>query len=114
MIDPFEEIERLRQRLNKLMKHFWEPWAEPVVRGVEWFPVDVVGTPESVEIFGSKREERKEVEESVLRAERKYGTCRRYISLLVEVEPESAGAKLEHECLRLGLRSLDLSERLER
>lgn len=124
--DPFEElideIERMRKRMKKLFKTFPSMRAE-----LETFPVDVYESDEeliiradlpgfekdeisvkvfedSVDIRAAKKERVEEKREGYYRAERRFGAVRRVIPLPVEVEPESAKAKLEKGVLEIRVR----------
>ncbi|MCD6402940.1 MAG: Hsp20/alpha crystallin family protein [Candidatus Aenigmarchaeota archaeon] len=126
--DPFEEIERMRKRLDRLaermLRNVWEPFKEEsrvVIRG---FPVDVSETEDeliiraelpgfskddvnikmtenTLEISAHKKEEKREQQETYLRMERRVGAVRRFLSLPVEVDPETAKAKMENGILEI-------------
>jgi HSP20 family protein len=133
--EPFEEIERMRKRMEKLMKSFWYglPLAEEVEKG---FPVDIVETEDeviiradlpgfkkdeisirasedSVEISAKRKEEKVEKEERFFRAERRVGVARRYLTLPTEVDVETAKTSFENGVLEIRFKKKRPSKKLK-
>ncbi len=123
--NPFRELARLEQELNKLFNEFIPAQR---VEGVAVAPiiprVDVYETEDKViveaEIPGVKKEdievkvkdnnviirgeikrEEEKQDKNFFKAERFYGKFERVIPLMVEVKPEEAKAKIENGILRL-------------
>ncbi|MFP4115614.1 MAG: Hsp20/alpha crystallin family protein [Candidatus Aenigmatarchaeota archaeon] len=121
--DPFKELEEMQERMNKLMKNFWErgPRAAGTMRG---FPVDVReenGTmvveadlpgisKENVAVKArdnrlmiSAQEEKEEQEESenYYRRERSKRGLKRTVALPEGVKEEEAEAEMEDGVLRV-------------
>jgi|Deesub1362B_J571_1020462.scaffolds.fasta_scaffold34942_1 HSP20 family protein len=134
--DPFEEIERMHRRLHRLMREVWKPLREeePLVE-VRGFPVDIAETADeiivradlpgfdkadiklkvaerSVDIVAAKREERKEVTETMIRAERRVGTLRRYLTLPIEVDPKSTKATFDRGVLEVRIKKVKPAKRV--
>ncbi len=123
--DPFKEIEDMQERMNKLVKDFWQrgPRAAGTMRG---FPVDVhedngnivvkadlpgvkkenvaVKARENQLMISCKEEGKKEVrEENYYRRERKRTGMQRTITLPEEVKSEEAEAEMEDGVLKIRL-----------
>ncbi|RUM60138.1 MAG: Hsp20/alpha crystallin family protein [Persephonella sp.] len=123
--NPFRELARIEQELNKLFNEFVPAQK---VEGVAIAPiiprVDVYETEDKViveaEIPGVKKEdievkvkdnnviikgeikrEEEKQDKNFFKAERFYGKFERVIPLMVEVKPEEAKAKIENGILRL-------------
>ena len=123
--NPFRELARIEQELNKLFNEFIPAQK---VEGVAVAPiiprVDVYETDDKViveaEIPGVKKEdievkvkdnnviikgeikrEEEKQDKNFFKAERFYGKFERVIPLMVEVKPEEAKAKIENGILRL-------------
>ncbi len=123
--NPFRELARLEQEINKLFNEFVPAQrAENVVVAPILPKVDVYETEDKViveaEIPGVKKEdievkvkdnnvvikgeikrEEEKQDKNFFRAERFYGKFERVIPLFVEVKPEEAKAKIENGILRL-------------
>lgn len=122
--DPFEEIERMRKRMRRAMQGFLLPVREEFLEGT--FPIDVleskdgseiivkadlpgfdkedVGirvTENSIEIKARHKEKKIEKTERMYRAERSYGELKRYLTLPVEVKPETAKASMKNGVLEV-------------
>jgi HSP20 family protein len=123
--DPFKELEDMQERMNKLMKSFWErgPQIAGTARG---FPVDVKEdngnlvveadlpgvSKENIAvkvkdnrlvISGQEEEEREEESENYYRRERSRRGVSRTITLPEDVKNEEAKAKMEDGVLRVTL-----------
>jgi len=123
--NPFREIARLEQELNKLINEFIPAAAKSEVTVGQIIPrVDVYETEDKViieaELPGVKKEdievkikdnnviirgeikrEEEKQDRNYFRAERFYGKFERVIPLMVEVKPEEAKATMENGILRL-------------
>ena len=136
--DPFEEIERLQRRINWLMRRMMEPLRVPVKELREtWmyesFPIDLKDTgkelileadlpgfekdeikinltEDSIEITASKKKEEKEVTETMYRKERIKGMMRRFITLPVKVDPESAEAEFKNGVLTIRMKKKEIKK----
>ncbi len=130
--DPFEEMDRLYRRLHEMMRRAWEPVREPWTRfRNEWryaeFPVDISETnselvlhadlpgfekdeikvrvtEDTIDISAKKREEKKEVSETMYRRERMVGAVRRFITLPVTVDPENVKAEYKNGVLTVRMK----------
>ncbi|MFP4116813.1 MAG: Hsp20/alpha crystallin family protein [Candidatus Aenigmatarchaeota archaeon] len=123
--DPFKEIEDMQERMNKLVKDFWQrgPRAAGTMRG---FPVDVreengnivvkadlpgvdkenvaVKARENQLMISCKEEGERQVQkENYYRRERKRSGMKRTITLPEEVESEKAEAEMEEGVLEITL-----------
>lgn len=121
--DPWEELERMRRRLNLLMKKVWMP-IEEEVEALRSFPVDIKETDEdliieaelpgfeksevtvkatenTLEIAARHKEKKIEEGERVFRAERKYGALSRFLTLPVPVDYEKAKAEMKDGILKI-------------
>lgn len=121
--DPFKELEDMQERMNKLMKNFWErgPKLAGTARG---FPVDVKEEDDNLlveadlpgiskeniavkvkdnQLMISAQEEKEEKEESenYYRRERSRRGLQRTISLPDEVKGEEAKAEMEDGVLKV-------------
>jgi HSP20 family protein len=134
-IDPFEEMERMHRRIHRLIQRMWggvwEPFREEVIRPVieREFPIDIAETTDelivradlpgfdkedvclkvtetSLDLAAKKKVEKKEVTETMIRAERRAGTLRRVITLPTEVDPDSAKATFERGVLEVRLKKV--------
>lgn len=116
--DMFEELARMRRRIDRLMKTVWEPIEtipvdisetedEVIVRadlpGFSKDEVAVKATENTLEIEAEHKEKKVEKTEKVYRAERKYGRVSRLITLPVAVDYEGAKAKMENGVLTVRL-----------
>jgi HSP20 family protein len=129
--EPFEEIERLHKRIHELMRRVWEPFRELrlEIPEIAYFPVDIAETPEEIvvradlpgfekedvrlrvsertlEIEAGRKEVKKEVTETMIRAERRVGALRRSIALPTEVDPETAKASMERGVLEVRVKKV--------
>jgi HSP20 family protein len=119
--DIFDELVRMRRRIERLMKSFG---SVATFEEVESFPVDISetkneiivradlpgfskeevsvrATENSLEIEAKRREKIEERGEKFYRVERKVGSFRRLISLPVEVEADKAKARLKDGVLEV-------------
>ncbi|MFB6215453.1 MAG: Hsp20/alpha crystallin family protein [Candidatus Aenigmatarchaeota archaeon] len=123
--DPFEELEKMQKRMNRLMRDFWERGPEmagfsrkvPVdlketngeilieadLPGFDKDEISVKAKENRVEISAQKKEERKEKDEDFYRHERRSNKVRRSISLPEEVEAEKSQAEMESGVLKIKL-----------
>ncbi len=123
--DPFDELEEMQKRMNKLMKNFWErgPKAAGTMRG---FPVDIreengklvvtadlpgvkkediaVKARENQLMISCKEEGEKEIsEENYYRRERSKKGMKRTVTLPEEVKSDEAKAEMEDGVLKVTL-----------
>lgn len=128
--EPWEELEYMRRKMNRLMRRMWEPVSEEIVEPLSRFgsfPVDVSETEDeivvkadlpgfektdiaikvtenSIDISAQRKEEKKEKTETMFRAERRYGAVRRALTLPAEVKPESSRAEFKNGVLEVRLK----------
>ncbi len=121
IFDPFEEIRRIQERLNRLFEDFER--IGPRYVGVE-FPVDVIDegdrirvvadlpgfNKEDIEIWvedgdlvvkAERKEEKEERDVNYLRRERRYGKVYRRIALPAEVDVENIKATYNNGILEI-------------
>ena len=121
--DPWEEMERMQERLNRMMSSLWRGTA---TQFMHQFPVDIIdaddsiivradlpgidkknisirATEDTVEIHAEQSEEKREEGENFFRQERRFGSFHRTIPLPEEVDADSAEAKLEDGVLEIRL-----------
>lgn len=136
--DPFYEIERLHRRLNELTRRLSEPLREPwrVWREelrYETFPVDLSDTDgelvlkadlpgfekddlkvrlteDSVEITAEKKREKKEITKTMYRRERAMGSLKRFLTLPVKIDPESADAEFKNGVLTIRMKKKEVKK----
>jgi len=123
--NPFREIARLEQELNKLVNEFipaptrteatigqiiprvdvYETEDKVIVEaelpGVKKEDIEVKIKDNNVIIKGEIKREEEKKDKNFFRAERFYGKFERVIPLMVEVKPEEAKATMEDGILRL-------------
>jgi HSP20 family protein len=120
--DPFEELERMKKRLDFLMRRMWEPVQEEINNFGSGFPVDISETEDdiiikadlpgfskdevsakltenTVEIAAQHKEKKVEKNEKVFRAERRYGSFKRFLTLPAAVNTSKIDAKFENGLL---------------
>ena len=120
--DVFDELERMRRRINYLMRRAWASFEEAALS----FPIDISETDEeliiradlpgfdksdvkiratenTLEISAFKKEEKREKTERFFRAERRVGEMRRFITLPVPVDYEKAKAEMKNGVLTIRL-----------
>lgn len=122
--DYFDEIDRMRKRMQKAMRGFFLPVEEDF--GEDTFPVDMLEnkdedelivkadlpgfnkedvaikvTENTVEIAAQHKEKRIEKTEKMFRAERSFGGVKRYLTLPEEVKPETAKAEMNNGVLEI-------------
>jgi len=121
IFDPFEEIRRMQESLNRLFEEFER--VGPRTMRIE-FPVDVIDegdqikvvadlpgfNKEDIEIWvedgdlvikAERKEEKEEKEVNYLRRERRFGRVVRRISLPAEVDVENIKAKYNNGILEI-------------
>lgn len=121
--DPFEELERMHRRIHHIMKRMWEPVGEEI-RSFGSFPVDISETEEEViikadlpgfskdeisikltedtaDISAQHKEKKVERTEKSYRAERKFGSFRRFLTLPTKIDYNKVEAKFENGVLTI-------------
>lgn len=123
--DPFDELEKMQSRMNKLMKDFWE--RGPQMAGMmRKFPVDIVEEDSEVVvmadlpgidkenvavksqdnklmIIAGQKKEKHEEGENYFRHERRRGKLQRTITLPENAESDKAEAEMEDGVLEINL-----------
>ena len=123
--NPFRELARIEQELNKLFNEFvpaqkvegmtvapiiprvdvYETEDKVIVEaeipGVKKEDIEVKVKDNNVIIKGEIKREEEKQDKNFFKAERFYGKFERVIPLMVEVKPEEAKAKIENGILRL-------------
>jgi HSP20 family protein len=116
-IDPFEEIERMRRMMRETFRRMWEvpelefpvdiseTTDEIIIRadlpGFKKEDISIKATENTVEIMAQHKEKKIEKTETIYRAERRFGSARRLLTLPVEVIPETAKATMEDGVLEI-------------
>ncbi len=123
IFDPFEELRRMQERLNRLFEEF-ERIGPRVISRVETFPVDVVDEGERIRVIADlpgfnkedieiwiedgdlviraeRKEEKEEKEVNYLRRERRIGRVYRKISIPTEVDFEKIKASYNNGILEI-------------
>lgn len=121
--DPFDEIEKMRKRMQKLMERF----GEKIEEKTSGFPLDVSETDEdlivraelpgfnkdeisiratenSLDISAEHKEKKIEKTEKMYKAEKKYGGVRRYITLPTEVKLDDVDTSFDNGVLTIRLK----------
>jgi HSP20 family protein len=127
--DIFEELERMRRRINQLTQRMWQLWWPSVgeeLQTIRSFPVDISETEDDVivradlpgfskedislhatentiEIVAQKKQKKVERTEKMYLAERKFGEMRRFLTLPARVDYEKAEANFENGVLTVRL-----------
>jgi HSP20 family protein len=130
--DPFEELERIRRRIDNLARRMfrgaWEPLIEEV-RPVS-FPVDISETEDeikvqadlpgfrkedinlrvtedTIEISAQRREEKREKTERMIRAERRVGSVRRFLTLPTKIDTNTVDAEFRDGVLIIRAKKIE-------
>lgn len=121
----FDELEKMRKRINRLMERMMQPVGEEL-QAFRSFPVDVSETEDDVvvraelpgfekedistkvtentmEISARKKQRKIERTEKSYREERKFGAMQRFLTLPARVEYGKADAKFENGVLTVKL-----------
>ncbi len=120
IFDPFEEIRRMQERLNRIFEEF-----ERIgTRTIETFPVDVIDEGDNIKIIADlpgfrkedieiwvedgelvikavRKEEREEKAENYLRRERRFGEVYRRIAIPTEVDVDNIKARYNNGVLEV-------------
>jgi len=130
--DWFDEVEKLRKKLWKL----YGRWTEPFIESFEMFggfPVGLFETDEDVIVkadlpgfdkeeiminvtnnsieIAAQHKERKEVrKEKYFKSEKRFGAQRRYLTLPVPVNPDSAKAEFKNGVLTVRIKKKEKKE----
>ncbi|MBI2546880.1 MAG: Hsp20/alpha crystallin family protein [Candidatus Aenigmarchaeota archaeon] len=121
--DPFEEIERMRKKMRKLMERFGETMEEKTYG----FPLDISETDDelivkaelpdfnkdeisikasenSLDISASRKEKKIEKTGKVYKAEKKFGGVRRYVTLPAPVKIDDVRTSFDSGVLTIRLK----------
>jgi len=124
IFDPFEEIKRMQERLNRLFEEFER--ITPRTIAVETFPVDVIDEGDSIKIVADlpgfnkedieiwvedgdlvikavRKEEKEERAENYIRRERRFGEVYRKIAIPMEVDVDKIKATYNNGVLEIVL-----------
>ena len=122
MFDPFEEIRRMHERLNKIFEEFER--IGPRTIAVETFPIDMIDEGDNIKIIADlpgfnkedieiwiedgdlvikavRKEEKEEKAENYIRRERRFGEVYRKIALPVEVDIDKIKATYNNGVLEI-------------
>jgi len=122
MFDPFEEIRRMHERLNKIFEEFER--IGPRTIAVETFPIDIIDEGDNIKILADlpgfnkedieiwiedgdlvikavRKEEKEEKAENYIRRERRFGEVYRKIALPVEVDIDKIKATYNNGVLEI-------------
>ncbi len=122
IFDPFEEIRRMHERLNKIFEEFER--IGPRTIAVETFPIDVIDEGDNIKVIADlpgfnkedievwiedgdlvikavRKEEKEEKAENYLRRERRFGEVYRKITLPVEVDVNKIKATYNNGVLEI-------------
>ncbi|MBI1978518.1 MAG: Hsp20/alpha crystallin family protein [Candidatus Aenigmarchaeota archaeon] len=121
--DPFQEIERMRKKVQKLMERFGEVMEEEThgfpldisetdeellvkaeLPGFNKDEISVKATEDSLDISAEHKEKKIERTERTYKAERRYGGVRRYVTLPTEVKLDNIDTKFENGLLTIKLK----------
>lgn len=131
IFDPFEEIRRIQERMNRIFEEFER--LTPKVT-VETFPVDVIDEGDNVRIVADlpgfrkedievwiedgdlviravRKEEREEKAENYIRRERRFGEVFRRIPIPVEVDMDKIKASYNNGVLEIILPKTEKAKR---
>ncbi len=126
--DPWEEFERFRKFMKRFMKELESEFPhyssipveiketdeDIIVRaelpGFSKDEISVYLTEHTLEIWAEHKEKKVEKEERMIRSERRYGAVKRVITLPIEVDPETAEAKLENGILEIKAKKKKVSK----
>ncbi len=120
IFDPFEEIRRMQERLNRIFEEF-----ERIgTRTIETFPVDIIDEGDNIRVVADlpgfrkddieiwvedgelvikavRKEEREEKAENYLRRERRFGEVYRRITIPAEVDVDKIKARYNNGVLEI-------------
>ncbi len=120
IFDPFEEIRRMQERLNRIFEEF-----ERIgTRTIETFPVDIIDEGDNIRVVADlpgfrkddieiwvedgelvikavRKEEREEKAENYLRRERRFGEVYRRIAIPAEVDVDKIKARYNNGVLEI-------------
>lgn len=133
IFDPFEELRRMQERLNRLFEEF-ERIGPRVIGRIETFPVDIIDEGESIKVIADlpgfnkedieiwiedsdlvikaeRKEEKEEKEVNYIRRERRIGRVYRKISIPTEVDLEKIKASYNNGILEITLPKSEVAKK---
>jgi len=124
IFDPFEEIRKMQERLNRLFEEFER--ITPKAIAIETFPVDVIDEGDNIKVIADlpgfnkedieiwiedgdlviravRKEEKEEKAENYIRRERRFGEVYRKIAIPTEVDIDNIKATYNNGVLEIVL-----------